>query len=446
MSEVSDIFDFREESDGLDIDAIFGETDGAVDPLPMAEEQKPKEQSDAGSTAPQTAEEENVTVEETARTNDGGETEAEQDLFSVFAEEKEAGKQPHPPAIMDVSAEKSLSLFDKPPIFKYGSAREPIEDASMTFEELRIQKADDFPELEEGKKVSWSVKYGDVTKPVSLPKETTIAKVKEEIEKSKAFLDALKKGKVKDPECLVTPRVTAGSKGIAAYKGVYPTVEAARASGKVINLIPASDGRIYEMRKTELGEFIAAKSKIVDFSEVRAGFIPALPLIPRELMGQLISFFRSFMSVKEEFEALAFLYWDRQEEKYLLHVPRQTSGKAYVGFRMDGETPPEDRYLHYADIHSHNSMSAKFSCVDDADEKATRLYLVVGRLDRFYPEITARVSCGGSYLEIDPAEVVEGIGEEFPPEWLDRVERRRAEDRFGLHEPKMKRALEEIFT
>ena len=70
----------------------------------------------------------------------------------------------------------------------------------------------------------------------------------------------------------------------------------------------------------------------------------------------------------------------------------------------------------------------------------------MGRLDRFYPEITARVSCGGSYLEIDPAEVVEGIGEEFPPEWLDRVERRRAEDRFGLHEPKVKRALEEIFT
>ena len=111
MSEVSDIFDFREESDGLDIDAIFGETDGALDPLPMAEEQKPKEQTDAGSTAPQTAEEENVTVEETARSNGGGETEAEQDLFSVFAEEKEAGKQPQPPAIMDVSAEKSLSLF-----------------------------------------------------------------------------------------------------------------------------------------------------------------------------------------------------------------------------------------------------------------------------------------------------------------------------------------------
>ena len=68
-------------------------------------------------------------------------------------------------------------------------------------------------------------------------------------------------------------------------------------------------------------------------------------------------------------------------------------------------------------------MAAKFSAVDDADEKATRLYLVVGRLDHFYPDISARVSCGGTFLKIDPADVIEGVGEDFPMEWLDRVER-----------------------
>ena len=47
----------------------------------------------------------------------------------------------------------------------------------------------------------------------------------------------------------------------------------------------------------------------------------------------------------------------------------------------------------------------------------------MGRLDRFYPDISARVSCGGTFLEIDPGEVIEGIGEEFPAEWLDRVKR-----------------------
>ena len=147
------------------------------------------------------------------------------------------------------------------------------------------------------------------------------------------------------------------------------------------------------------------------------------PLIPREVMGQLISFFRSFMDRRGELEALAFIYWDRQEEEFVLHIPKQNASKAYIGYRMEEDALPEDRYLHYADIHSHNSMTAEFSAIDDADEKATRLYLVMGRLDHFYPDISARVSCGGTFLNIDPSDVIEGIGEEFPVEWLDRVER-----------------------
>ena len=59
------------------------------------------------------------------------------------------------------------SLFEKPPIFAYGSAKDEITDGAMTFEELRIAKADDFPELGEGKRVSWTVEYGKVTKAIT---------------------------------------------------------------------------------------------------------------------------------------------------------------------------------------------------------------------------------------------------------------------------------------
>ena len=428
MSEPDDIFGFKEvEDDGLDIEAIFGGRDAGIStPLPPLEVPQPaetgktlapSETTNAASNAPSS--------EGSAKKPSEKEPDAEPDLFAAFSETGTAAAPAPKPeqAAAKPEAEQQTSLFDKPAVFKYGSAKDPIKDASMTFEELRIQKSDDFPELSEGKKVSWIVKYGDITKNVADPQNTTIAKIKEEIEKSKSFLDALKKGKLKDPECYVSPQVRAGSKGIAAYKGVYPTVDAARKSGKIINLIPSSDGKIYELRKTELGEFVAPTTRIADFNEVRAGFIPALPLIPREVMGQLISFFRSFMDQRGEFEALAFIYWDRCEEKFVLHIPKQSASKAYIGYRMEEDALPEDRYLHYADIHSHNSMAAKFSAVDDADERATRLYLVVGRLDRFYPEITARVSCGGTFLEIDPSEVIEGIGEDFPVEWLDRVER-----------------------
>ena len=352
-------------------------------------------------------------------------------LFPLEAEKEEpkpeAAMVPAAPMV-PAKAEEPVSVFDKPPVFSYGGAKENIADASMTFEELRIQKADDFPELEEGKSVTWRVRYGTTTKSISDPKGTTIIQIKEEIERSKAFLDSLKKGKDKNPACLVTPSVTAKSKGIAAYKGVFTSLETARASDKVICLVPSQDGRVYELRKNELGEFIAPKHNIKEFSNVRAGFRPALTRIPRELLCQIIAFFRCFMD-QQEYEALAQIYWDRHAEEFIVHIPKQTVTKSSVHADLRGNTLPESRYLHYADVHSHNSMKAQFSYTDDHDERPTGLYIVIGRLDRFYPEISARVSCGGTFLEIDPSLVMESFEEDFPPEWIDQVETANHQER-----------------
>ena len=67
-------------------------------------------------------------------------------------------------------------------------------------------------------------------------------------------------------------------------------------------------------------------------------------------------------------------------------------------------------------------MEARFSAVDDKDELATRLYIVIGRLDRYFPSVTARLSCGGSYQRLDLSEIAEPLEEGFPAEWLERVE------------------------
>lgn len=429
MSDPKDPMSFQELGDSdLDFASIFGSDSAQADPPPTQEPQDSPKETKAEPVSQQKTEEPQPVrkpMEDTPKTTEPKDA-APEDLFAAFASGAETDPPPAPvgetkPA---PAAGQQMSLFDKPPVFSYGGAKESVEDTSMTFEELRIKKADDFPELEEGKKVSWTVKYGNESKAVVDPKGTTIAKMKEDIEKSKSFLDALKKGKVKDPECLLVPTVRAQSKGTPpGYKGVFPTVEAARSSEKVICLIPTRDGKIVEMRKTEMGEVIVPKSSVVDFEEGRAGFTPALPLIPRELMGQIIAFFRDLMHDGTEYEALVNLYWDRKAGDFLAFVPKQKATKASVNTVPGGECPIEERYYHYADIHSHNSMAAQFSSIDDADEKATRLYMVIGRLDQFYPEITARVSCGGTFLEIDPRTVVESVDEEYPMGWLDQVEK-----------------------
>ena len=415
-------FPGTETGTGLDIDAIFGaESAGSdVNPFDMPAAQGPIKAAPAAETAPATeAEAEPAPVKEaktvskaapaaSAPVSEPAAAETAPNLIAAAFEQKETE-----------TAKKGL--LEKPPVFSYGSAKEAIADPGMTFEELRIAKADDFPELSEGKRVSWTVEYGKITKAIPDPKGKTIQSVKSEIELSKAFLDSLKKAKDKNPDCLVKPKVTAQSKGIAAYKGVFPSLEMARASDKTICLIPGGDGKVYELRKSELGEFIVPKDNVVEFQQIRAGFTPALPRIPISLIGQIVSFFRCYMNEKEEFEALAHILWDKEAGEFAVHIPKQEVSKAHVHADLSLDDLPEDRYLHYADIHSHNSMEAKFSPVDDRDEKATRIYIVLGRLDRFFPEVSVRMSCGGVYHPLDPADVLESFGELFPPYWRDNV-------------------------
>ena len=187
---------------------------------------------------------------------------------------------------------------------------------------------------------------------------------------------------------------------------------------------------------------------MVDFSEVRAGFSPALPKIPAELMGQIIAFFRAFMTDHGENEAFAQIYWDKAEKRFFAYVPKQSVCKEEVEADLhDCLYDDEERYLCYADIHSHNSMDAFFSGKDDQDERSTGLYLVLGKLDKFYPDVKARIFCGDSFVSIDPNIVMEGLEQPFPKEWLTQVSiRSRKPERFKKPDKRSFRdLLEEAF-
>lgn len=345
--------------------------------------------------------------------SDGAENE------SVQEETKEEKSEPKQEETKPAKTEQSFE--EKLPVFSYGGVTEKISDTSKTFDELRIEKSVDFPELEEGKKVSWSVEYGKITKNVPDPKGTTIGKIKTDIEASKEFLDSLKKAKDKNPVCKVKPRVTAQSKGAeTAYKGVFTTLDEAEKSGKTISLVPARDGKVYEIRNTEIGKFITPTSGDNMLSEVKPGFMPGLPLIPSDLMIKIFAFFRHFVSEYCENEALLNIYWDKEEKRFVAYAPEQTATKVSVDTKID-ERFTAERYIHYMDIHSHNTMKAFFSAVDDKDEKATRLYTVIGKLNEHNTEIKTRISNGGKFLNIDPAQVFETADLSFPKEWEDNV-------------------------
>ena len=64
------------------------------------------------------------------------------------------------------------------------------------------------------------------------------------LERLRSFF--VQKSKEKDPCCYVKPKVEMKTKGNAAYKGRFGTLEEARESDKVICLIPSRDGRMVE--------------------------------------------------------------------------------------------------------------------------------------------------------------------------------------------------------
>jgi hypothetical protein len=308
-----------------------------------------------------------------------------------------------------------ISVYAKPPVFSHASASEPIEDVTQTFEDLRIDKSEDFPELEDANRVSWEINYGKIKKYVSAgdAKSKKIGEFKSEIETSKEFAKDLKTSKDKNPTCFVKPRITAQSKGrIAAYKGVFASIEEARASGKAICLVPGRDGSVYEIRRTETGEYVTPASGCAELSEIRAGFLPALPLVPGSVLLEITRFFRLLIGENVSCEAIANIYWDKRDRKYFIHIPKQRVTRTSAKSDLTNVPDPE-HCLHYADVHSHNTMPARFSARDDADEKATRVYIVLGRLHEDRPEIGIRVSSGGKYIPVDFSLIFGGCGELF---------------------------------
>ena len=334
------------------------------------------------------------------------------------------------------------SIFAKPPIFEHGAVKEPIGDLEQTFDDLRVAKSDDFPELEDAARVSWDVSYGKARKNVQTPKKTKIGEFKKSIETSKEFVDALKKDANKSPDCIIKPRITAQSKGdelaLSPYKGVFTNLEDAEASGKPISIVPGSDGKVYEIRREESGTYITPSGKCGELSDIEAGFVPALPLVPRERLLEILGFFRALMLDGHNYEAIANIYWDRERKAFITSVPKQRVTATRADSELGGGYGPE-RYIHYMDVHSHNVMPAAFSLQDDRDEKATRLYAVLGRLNRYLPEMSLRLSNGGKYLAIDPWLVFESLDGFYPASWHCHIETiagggdpGRADKRYGF--------------
>lgn len=330
MSEKNNLFGFTELAgdDGFDPSVLFGDggtfslpagglpaadLDSGGERIPMQSEEAPSPQPEpptnetaSASAGPDTALAPQPVVEVQPAAPvpaDGPLAEAAPaetgKLVNLFDEVAAEDGKAHAAALLE-------KLRAKPPVFHYAAIQEEITDPSMTFDALRERMADDLPELEDRAHTIWTVEYAGVTEKIAKPRTELIFAVKARIENGKAFAGKLKKRKPgeAEPVCTVKPAISAQKKGVLRpYKGFYETIAQARSAKPSICYIPSGDGKLYELRRNEIGEFCTPANPIRECEVIRAGFTPALPRIPAHFMRRVIAFFRA-ISCKSGQEAL----------------------------------------------------------------------------------------------------------------------------------------------
>ena len=259
-------------SGGEDFDALFAEKEAPQPPEEKASETT--EVSQPEETPAETPEPEQSKEDANAPEEEKPETPPQPVAVPEKkpAAPKVSGKPAPPPANPFEAAMRQVEekitedlageLLQKPPVFQFGGVTEEITDPKKTFEQLRKEKEEDFPELEDGK----------LSKTIPKPKDSVIHAMKAEMEKSEGFRDMLKKAKDKDFTCKMRPHIAAQSKGIASYKGLFSSLEEMEKAPKVINFVPARDGHVYEIRCLESGRFITKARNIPELSEIQEGF------------------------------------------------------------------------------------------------------------------------------------------------------------------------------
>lgn len=159
------------------------------------------------------------------------------------------------------------------------------------------------------------------------------------------------------------------------------------------------NGMAYRVEQTPFGFFDCRE----DGMEV--DFLLDAPKIPGALLQEIITYFKR----DPDREAAVQVFYDEKNRAYELYYPKQKAGAASVVFERN--TAMEEEKVLVMDVHSHNRMDAFFSGIDDRDEKGTRLYLVIGKIDTKKPAWCFRAGIAGHYKYLNLRDVftMEGV-------------------------------------
>lgn len=151
-----------------------------------------------------------------------------------------------------------------------------------------------------------------------------------------------------------------------------------------------------------------------------------LPPLGRKFLMKTWKFFRE-VYLKHKSEAVMFIYYNKLSSEYEAYVPEQevTSGNT-KNSDLGQIVPQKDNCILVGTIHSHASMTAFHSSIDDADEKFfDGLHITFGNLhyDKLF-DLSVSIVINGKRFNIDTLNHLEGVikNDSPKPEELPEVE------------------------
>lgn len=144
-------------------------------------------------------------------------------------------------------------------------------------------------------------------------------------------------------------------------------------------------------KKGASGASLSAEKKMDSLLQ----FLRELPRAPYSVFSEILEYFREDLKK----EAAVRLLFDTRDSSYHIVKASGERGKEYINY-VYSELPREEMMqgiiLQVAEIHSHNSMPAFFSEVDDRDE-SNGVFGVFGNLDTEYPTTSFRIGADGFF-------------------------------------------------
>lgn len=158
------------------------------------------------------------------------------------------------------------------------------------------------------------------------------------------------------------------------------------------NIIFAGNG-VFIALKNEFGVSIGQVSNIKYsnnqlFKLDSPVIYPFIPKPPVSLFVNILEMFK-YINNKSKCELCVNVYYHKTNKTFHTNIINQIIGSTTIKYQYNESFEMSDNYIRYLQIHSHNSMAANFSRIDNKDENYTTLcyYGVVGKItnnSKFY--------------------------------------------------------------